>query len=446
MAVRFNQARDEATDERAPDLAAGGGRRATTGHAAASAQAIALADTGRAADRRRGRAGAWAWWAGNGTWTWPWASSASTEASAAAGPVATAVIELGTISATDSWDGTIDRGQPFTATSSGEGTITRLVGQGETVKRGDELYRVNEQRVTLLYGTVPMFRDLGVGDTGADVKQLERNLAKLGYTGFTADKTYTSATAAAVRAWQDDIGAQQTGTVARGDVVFAPNGGRVDVLRAEVGQAARPGAAVLDITGSEQVVSLEVDVNDRDSFDVDTKVTVVLPGGDEVAGKVSKLAVVDVPVGEGEETDPIAQVEIVLDKQVGDDLVGATAEVIVAIEERTDVLIVPVNALLAVAGGGYGLEVVGAGGTTSIVAVTTGLFADGKVQVSGAATTARATTAKQTAATTAPVTTGRRTVVATAPVTNRTESTTTRAKADRQHHLRRAWKQSPRRS
>jgi peptidoglycan hydrolase-like protein with peptidoglycan-binding domain len=326
-------------------------------------------------------AGAWAWWAGTGIW--PWASSASTEP-ATAGPAATAVVELGTISATDSWDGTIDHGQPFTVKNSAEGTITRLVDQGKTVKRGDELYRVNEQPVTLLYGQVPMYRDLGVGDTGVDVKQLETNLAKLGHTGFTADDQYTAATAAAVRSWQGDIGAEQTGRVARGDVVFVQDGGRVDALRADVGDAARPGMPILDITGSEQVVSLEVAVNDRNRFDVDTEVTVVLPGGDEVAGTVSKMAVVQVR-SEGQEgaTESIAQVEIALDEQVGAELVGASAEVIVAVDERTDVLIVPINALLALAGGGYGLEVVGDGGTISIVAVTTGLFADGKVQVSG---------------------------------------------------------------
>jgi hypothetical protein len=44
---------------------------------------------------------------------------------------------------------------------------------------------------------------------------------------------------------------------------------------------------------------------------------------------------------------------------------------------------VPVSALLALSEGGYGLEVVDDDGTTSIVSVTTGLFADGKVQVEG---------------------------------------------------------------
>jgi peptidoglycan hydrolase-like protein with peptidoglycan-binding domain len=302
----------------------------------------------------------------------------------AARPVATAVIELGTISATDSWDGTIDHGAPRAVTSQTEGTITRLVEQGATVGRGDELYRVNEQPVTLLYGEVPMYRNVRVGDSGVDVEQLEENLAELGYDGFTVDDEYTEATADAVRDWQDDIGAEQTGAVARGDVVFVPDGGLVDVLWIDVGDSARPGAAVLDITGSEQVVSLEVDVNDRDSFDVDTEVIVVLPGGDEVAGTVAALAVVEVRTGEGEEdTEQVAQVEIALDEQVGDDLIGASAEVIVAIDEREDVLLVPVNALLALSEGGYGLEVVTDDGTSEIVAITTGLFADGKVQVVG---------------------------------------------------------------
>jgi hypothetical protein len=48
-------------------------------------------------------------------------------------------------------------------------------------------------------------------------------------------------------------------------------------------------------------------------------------------------------------------------------------------------LAVPVAALLALAGGGYSLEEIGAGGAHRLVAVTLGLFddADGLVQVRG---------------------------------------------------------------
>jgi hypothetical protein len=48
-------------------------------------------------------------------------------------------------------------------------------------------------------------------------------------------------------------------------------------------------------------------------------------------------------------------------------------------------LVVPVTALLAQAGGGYSVEVVGAGGLHHLVAVSLGLFddAEGLVQVTG---------------------------------------------------------------
>jgi hypothetical protein len=48
-------------------------------------------------------------------------------------------------------------------------------------------------------------------------------------------------------------------------------------------------------------------------------------------------------------------------------------------------LVVPVDALLALASGGYAVEVVGPGGARHLVAVTPGLFddADGLVQVDG---------------------------------------------------------------
>lgn len=52
-------------------------------------------------------------------------------------------------------------------------------------------------------------------------------------------------------------------------------------------------------------------------------------------------------------------------------------------ESREDVLAVPVNALLAQQGGGYAVEVTGADGTTRRKPVTLGMFADGKVEVSG---------------------------------------------------------------
>ena len=52
-------------------------------------------------------------------------------------------------------------------------------------------------------------------------------------------------------------------------------------------------------------------------------------------------------------------------------------------EKRTGVLSVPVGALLALSADQYGVEIVEAGGTTRKVPVTIGLFAGGRVEVSG---------------------------------------------------------------
>jgi len=328
----------------------------------------------------------------SGAGTWLWAGNASTEAGrATGGPVKTATVERGTISATESWDGTLEYGLPRTVKSSAAGTITRLVDQDEPLERGDELYRLNERPVILLLGAVPMYRDLAPGQSGIDVRQLEANLAKLGYARFTVDNAYTASTAAAVRAWQADAGADQTGTVARGDVVFVPSGGRVDALHAGVGDVVTPGAPVLDMTGTAKVAVVEADLEDRGRFDLDAKVTVVLPGGAKVPGTVSAMRVVKVAAadsgegGAGGATDAqsIVEVEVALDR-APDELVGAPVEAVVAIDKRADVLLVPVTALLAVAEGGYGLEVVRGDGTTKIVRVDTGLFADGRVEVRGA--------------------------------------------------------------
>lgn len=315
-----------------------------------------------------------------------WLATRSTESAPdATGPVATVAVERGTISATESWDGVLDRGAPFTVNSGVQGTVTRVAEQGATVGRGVELFRVDERPAVLLAGTVPMYRDLGPGDVGADVAQLEANLAELGHRGFAVDDTYDWATAAAVRTWQASAGAEPTGRVARGAVVFGPERGQVDMLRAEAGNVVGPGAPVLDIAGTAQVVDLEIGMGDRERLAVGTRVTVRPPGGGEIPGTVRRAAAAetgpDPTSEEGGPAEPVLRVEVGLRENAPAELLGATVEVVVAVDERADVLLVPVTALLAVAEGGYGLEVVADDGTTSIVPVDTGLFAEGEVEV-----------------------------------------------------------------
>src|SRR5690242_2350506 len=74
--------------------------------------------------------------------------------------------------------GQLGYGPPSGVTGQ-DGTLTWLPGAGTTVERGGVLYKVDEQPVVALYGAVPMYRDLGRGSKGIDVRQLEENLRAL---------------------------------------------------------------------------------------------------------------------------------------------------------------------------------------------------------------------------------------------------------------------------
>jgi hypothetical protein len=62
---------------------------------------------------------------------------------------------------------------------------------------------------------------------------------------------------------------------------------------------------------------------------------------------------------------------------------GVAVQVGLTVQSVHDVLAVPIAALVALDGGGYGLEVVGHSGQHALVGVRTGVFAGGEVQVTG---------------------------------------------------------------
>ena len=131
------------------------------------------------------------------------------------------------------------------------------------------------------------------------------------------------------------------------------------------------------------VAAAQPSVEDRAQYigyePIGSDVAVRLPDSLEVTGAVT--AANAAPAGDGSD-DTVILVEVTLAEPVDEALLGATADVVVEVDERVDVLTVPVNALLALAGGGHGLEVV-TGDSTTTVPVETGLFAAGRVEVSG---------------------------------------------------------------
>jgi multidrug efflux system membrane fusion protein len=300
-------------------------------------------------------------------------------------PPATAVITRETLVDTTSESGDLGFGEATTVHGRLSGTVTGLPGPGSTIARGKTLYRVDNRPVVLLYGKLPAYRTLSPGTSGADVEQFEQNLKTLGYDGFTVDDDYTSSTATAVREWQDDLGLAETGTVDFGRVYYATGAVRVDTRKSALGDATGPGRAVLTTTGSARVVTVELPYTERRLVRKGGAVSVTLPSDKAVPGEITGSIMVIKPAASAQEQDTtVFEVSVtVTDPKNLAGLQEASLDVAFRANERRNVLTVPVAALLALAGGGYGVQLV-EGDSTRIVPARTGLFAGGRVEVTGA--------------------------------------------------------------
>jgi peptidoglycan hydrolase-like protein with peptidoglycan-binding domain len=105
--------------------------------------------------------------------------------------------------------------------------VTRTVlRRGATVQPGQVIVEVSGRPLFAFPGAVPAYRDLVPGDTGADVAQLQRGLAAIGYPkGFDTAGTFGAGTAAAVAAFYTALGyAVPNGEpmVPRAEIMFVP--------------------------------------------------------------------------------------------------------------------------------------------------------------------------------------------------------------------------------
>jgi peptidoglycan hydrolase-like protein with peptidoglycan-binding domain len=269
----------------------------------------------------------------------------------------------------------------------GSGTVTSLPRAGSVVERGVALYRLDGDPIVLMYGSTPAYRALqsGVSD-GRDVRELEQNLLALGFDPGTVDDSFSSSTAAAVSDWQESLGLEQTGAVELGRVVFLPGPRRVGEHKTSVGSVLSSGSEVLDTSSTKRVVTVELDASLQNIAHRGDRVEVTMPDGSVGRGRITGVGRVAREL-ESSSADPSAEPQMVIDVTIelrstrgAGRLDEAPVSVGLAQETRRDVLAVPVDALVARRGGGYGVELAG---SRRIVPVRAGLFADGYVEVSG---------------------------------------------------------------
>jgi hypothetical protein len=198
-------------------------------------------------------------------------------------------------------------------------------------------------------------------------------------------------------------GSPATRVLPLGSVVFEPGPVRVTSVTPELGASVTPGP-VLAVTSTRPQVKIALSAAQQSSVKVGDQVSITLPNQQTTPGVVSSVGTVaKVPASKeggggggggggenGEEGGPTIEVDVTPSepRAIGH-LDEAPVSVSITTQSVPEALAVPVDALLALAGGGYALEV-SEGGAHHLEAVTLGLFddAEGLVQVSGSGVSA----------------------------------------------------------
>jgi Putative peptidoglycan binding domain len=422
---------------------------------------------------------------------------------AASTATATTTINRQDLVEVDEEDGTLGYSDERAVVNRLNGTVTWLPTEGAVVKPDQTLFRVDRTPVILMSGRMPAYRTLssGVSD-GADVKQLEKNLRALGYdegADMAVDRSWTSATTAAVERWQEAHGFSQTGEIELGRIVFQPGKRRVASVDATLGgdagsssaggtgaststttgasyggtgvmmsiasvettptettptettptettpqgeqqkkkkkkkqqkkqkkqkqqkqqqsstgsattaapsgggsagattaqgssaqstdaQASSPASTLLTTTSTRSQVEVDLDTSKASLAKKGVKVTVALPSGDSVRGRIASVGkVATAPESTDSATSSstdTATIPVKINIAGATALDQAPATVRFESSRRKNVLAIPVTALLARSGGRFAVEV-RSGGTRRLVAVTPGLYTSGYVEISG---------------------------------------------------------------
>jgi peptidoglycan hydrolase-like protein with peptidoglycan-binding domain len=316
-------------------------------------------------------------------------------------PVTTATVVRTNLAATVLTAGTLGYAATDPVVNQLTGTYTALPAPGKAIRAGQVLYRADNLAVELMLGATPAWRAFGPGMTGGpDVTELQRNLIALGYAaGLLSAPTgqFDALTEDAVLRWQQAAGYPVTGEIDLGRVVFLPGAVIVGGLNVAPGLPASPGQVPYQVTAPSRIVTVPLGP-DLPIVTTGEAVTIVLPSGATTPGTITAIGPTP-PAGNSgtgstsgsscsgtssSSSGALMQLTVTPDRPAATGTGrGVAVQVSLVTQNVRDVLAVPIAALLALAGGGYGVELAGPDGNDHLVGVTTGLFANTLVQVSG---------------------------------------------------------------
>ena len=320
----------------------------------------------------------------------PFAAKAKPTTSTFSG--ATDTITKGDLQGQTSVSGTLRYSDSRKFKSGFEGVLIQVPASGTVLTQGDVLYRTGSETAYLMRGNLPAWRSFEAGmEDGEDIRQLETALRDLGYFDYEPDDHFSWATTSAIMKWQKDLDMSRTGTIPLGRIVFTPGDLRVGTVTARVGDRVAADTELFDVTSTTQVVDANIKLSDQKLAVVGTAVTIKLPDAKTTTGKITSVGTPTEKSsgsgsgsGSGESKERVIPITVTLtDASATTNFQEVSVTVDLPSEKRTGVLSVPVGALLALSADQYGVEIVEAGGTTRKVPVTIGLFAGGRVEISG---------------------------------------------------------------
>jgi peptidoglycan hydrolase-like protein with peptidoglycan-binding domain len=320
-------------------------------------------------------------------------SSSASDRSGAA-DTSLARVERTTLESRTQASGTVGYADAASVAGFGTGSVfTWLPEPGAVIRRGQRLYSVDGSPMLLMYGALPAWREFrpGMGD-GPDVAQLNANLGALGYRDAPSGDSFTDGTRRAIEQLQADRGLGATGSLPLGSVVFRPGPVRISSVAQSLGAPFQPGAPVLNVTSTRHIVDVQLDPSQQANVNVGDKVRVTLPDNTTTTGVISRVGTVDATdstsssSATGQAAAPMLSLKVrLLDQRVAARLDQAPVQLSITTAKVKHVLVVPVTALVAQAGGRYAVEVAEGERERRLVSVKVGLFddANGLVQVEG---------------------------------------------------------------
>ncbi len=297
-----------------------------------------------------------------------------------------ATVEMRSLSDSKEFNAEVKYGEEWTLPVTAQGTVTKRNAQGTIIEPGQPIIWINDRPIILARGEVPLFRELkretirrpgmkAAPLSGTDVKQLQEFLIAQGHASdgkLKPSGVFDKVTEQSVKTWQEANNLDQTGTITTQQLVFWPTNLRIQ-------SEPLVGSAFDSITVTKPDQEIVVTARRRDAGYLETGSTVEIGLGTDATVTGDVKTTKEVANSEGSGTN--IQVIVTPTRPLPGDAGGVTVTGSGASVENA--LTVPVRSLVALAEGGYAVEVQSQGAQSELRKVDVGDIIAGFAVISG---------------------------------------------------------------